>query len=191
MSATPGGIHQADGYVEFLRQIAGEEIAHRRKIAHRSRAAYLPFARYIGQGLYGSRFLHFEMTDLWVVGILNFFSRIGRVFYYPLHIRLPRTDPHLANQHVLHGSRIGFALHRQLKRATGFHRIEVCAPATIFAGFNFFGLTIKRNSQFLPRIGPPPNGNGLLALQHHMVAKQFGQSDFGQRLQGQQQEQGE
>ena len=112
MSATPGGIHQADGYVEFSRQIAGEEIAHRRKIAHRSRAAYLPFARYIGQGLYGSRFLHFEMTDLWVVGILNFFSRIGRVFYYPLHIRLPRTDPHLAHQHVLHDSGIGFALYR-------------------------------------------------------------------------------
>nr|GFD51867.1 hypothetical protein [Tanacetum cinerariifolium] len=40
--AAPGAINDADGHVVALVQVAGEEIAHRRKVVSRAGAAHLP-----------------------------------------------------------------------------------------------------------------------------------------------------
>ena len=90
------------------------------------------------------------------------------------HVGLTGAEPNLADEHVLNfnlasvlagdgkGARLG----------RGFERIELERPLAVSARSCGLRLTCKEDGHRFARIGPAPDGDGLLALQDHVVREQ-------------------
>ena len=105
-------------------------------------------------------------------------SRIDPHKRHP-HVRLSACKPHLAHKHVLHLHAVGG---KRARRLGGRHRLEVHAPAAIAVGNGRDGLMRERHRHLLARVSPAPDGDGLLALKHHVIRERHTQPDC--RMQG-------
>ena len=128
------------------------------------------------------------ITDLRVIRSRNFFFRVHRRTKSPLHVRLARANPHLADQHVVEGDLVVAGHHQAGGLAVGLKRVELHHPLAIVARLGGLGLAGEGDRDFFARVSPTPDGHGQVALQDHAATKNRRQSDIGRGCKGNRQE---
>ena len=95
------------------------------------------------------------------------------------HIRLPRAEPNLADEHVLQFNAVGTCYCQRIG-ATSFGRWQFHLPLTLCIGAGTGDLAEKFDADLFPRLSPTPDGQRPIALQYHVIAKYLGQSYVGE-----------
>ena len=127
----------------------------------------------------GRLFRHLDMTDLRMITRGNLLRRIRTGRHGPLHVGLPRTEPHLTDQHVADHDSIGGG-HQQHVRTAGFHFRQGGLPAAVGVSTRYDDFAITQlEAHGFTRIRPSPDGNGDSTLQHHVITKESGQFQVG------------
>ena len=188
--AAPGAVHDAHGHAEFLKNIAGEEIAHGSKCADGLRRGRLPAIGLDGfHGRGGAGLLDPHVADQREIrggdfsgGVLHAAAGLpgaGPGLDGELHVGLTRTEPNFADDDVAHGERI-FSGDGQV-HPDGARRqcVEIDDPTAIGPGGRAAGLFAQRDRDFFAGIGATPDGHGLVALQHGMIREERRERDVG------------
>ena len=92
-----------------------------------------------------------------------------------LHVRLAGAEPDFSHQKVGECSRVAGFDAEGLWRKGSLLFPELHQPLTVGSSTSSFALAGKSHSDLGPRCGPPPDWNGRLLLQHHVIAKDGGQ----------------
>ncbi len=175
LRTAPGGVDQPHRHVHGLAQFAGEVIAGRGKRAHRLRRGRLPRGRAAELRLRGRAGLrrYLEHADRWLLRIGDLAARIQRALHRQFHVRLARTQPHVAEQHV------GGALHAAVRgaglqgiRPACRQRRQLGLPAALAVGARLHALLRQLHGHRLARRGLPPDADRRIALQHRVVLEQ-------------------
>ena len=179
---------QADGNIEILEQLAAEEVAGRRETADRLRAALDPAAVEVvlrrGTAAGGNA----DQADLGIIGRGDFFLGPADAADRHLHVRLARTDPNLADEHVFQRDRV-LAGDGERMGTADRHGIEFDNPlARLGVGRGGLALIADFHRDLLALIGPTPDGHGNVALQDGVVGEHGRQPHVGHQRPGENQQ---
>ncbi len=174
LRTAPRRIDQPHRHVDLLLQLACEVITGSRKVFDRLRRGALPrcsaaeTALRCRAGLCG----HLEHADAGVVGIGDLAARIQRAMHLQFHVRLPRAQPDIADQHIID------LLHRtvgsaglQAVRAAGGVRGQARFPVTLPVCASLHLRTLQLHGHTCARRRIAPQADRRIALQHRMVLK--------------------
>ena len=107
---------------------------------------------------------------------------VGAAAQRHLHVRLARAEPYLADENVLHHDG-GFASlaagDGHLERAAGFEPGQARRPLAAGVSGREPGLAVELDGDLLGGIGYTPDGHRHAALQHHVIAEEWGGLDLG------------
>ena len=177
--APPTRRDEADRHIQLAMQVTPEEIEHRRERAHRLWRALDPLAVDMMGRRAGGSVRDLEQANLGVVGRGDHFRSVAcPLGYRPLHVRLPRPEPHLADQNVLEGDGVPTG-NRYFDRLSGGNRFQSDAPVPLFIGLGRGSVVADRHGNFFFRLGPTPNHRRSLPLQDHVVADDLRQAHVG------------
>ena len=169
--------------LEGLVQLPAEEVADGRELADGLRGADLPLAVEVVLGRLGADVGHGDQADLREVGGQPLQVGVVGVVDVPLHVRLARADPDLADEHVVDLDLV-LALDRQRVRPPGGHRVELHRPFLVVAGLGGLGLAVDGDGDLLARVGPAPDLVLLVSLEHHVRREQSRDLDVGRGRRG-------
>ena len=106
--------------------------------------------------------------------------RIVRLPHRPLHVRLTRADPHVADQHVGDGDDVG-AADRHLGGCAWGQRLQPHFPAAKGIGHRLRGLAAKGHAHRFARFGLAEDARRHVTLDQHVIADDARQLDLGER----------
>ena len=179
--AADGSVDQADGDADFLMDLATKEIEDGGEATDVVGRASAPCTFAFGGrgGGVGRGFL--VMTDQRVVrsGLLG--VEVIRGLDGHRHVRLARAEPDFAHEYVFYFELMSFlAGHDECPRfGGGLEGIELEHPLAVGIRGGGLGLASEGDGHGLARIGPTPDGHGLLALENHVVGDRRGQAEAG------------
>lgn len=178
-AATPGVVDEADGDVEHLVEDATVEEAHGAEVADGGRGAGLPGAFEVVLGFLGADLRDGDEADVGEFGRGDFEVGVPGGTDGPLHVGLAGAEPDFADEHVgeiAGGGTLDGDFGRLGVRGDG---VEGDSPFAIGTGFRSLGLAGEGNFDFGARGIPAPDGIGVLLLEHHVVANDGGELQFG------------
>ena len=155
--------------------------AHGGPVASHFRRRKLPRAFKSELAFRGGGSVHFDVTQPWILRGFNLELGILGLQNAPFHVGLTRADPNFTHQDVLEG------LHRTSfdTKNPRMHGGRLCGQinppmsmdiSSILAGRR----TLKPNGDHFSRRGYPPNWNGLITLQHHVIVEDGRKLESGQ-----------
>ena len=116
-----------------------------------------------------------------IISLCNFFLRIGTLANMPFHVGLAGANPNFTHQDVFEG------LHRASfdTKNPRMHGGRLCGqinpPMSMDIGpILTSGRTLKTHGDHFSGRGGTPNRNGLITLQHHVIAKDGRKFESGQ-----------
>ena len=182
--AAPRAVDEADRHVARPLQLAREEVADRREVRDARRRGDHPGRRRVHRRHVVLRVergdaLHREQADARMVGGRDLLVGVLRLAHLPLHVRLARADPDLADEHVGEALRRGRAGDHELVRAARRFRRQRDAPAAVTAGGRRDALRAQADLDALVGRGPAPDADRHLLLQHHVVGEDRRQPRIG------------
>ena len=185
--ATFVGFDQPDRDVQCLAQGMGEKITYGREFTHRIRSADTPFTRSILQRLRRHRAGNLYASDARMVPCIDnrlvvaFDRAHPETFHRHLHVRLSRADPHLAGEDIADGQGFPIVKGDAERFVGGLGRVNLDQPTATPVGPGGNGLAAPRGCHFhVPaRLGPPPETDIRLLLEHHVVTDDVRQPDPG------------
>ena len=122
-----------------------------------------------------------EEANVGVVGRLDFFICVLGEPKRQAHVRLATAEPDIADEDVVQFNRLmtadGYGI-----RAASRRRLNSDDPAAICAGSAGCCVRADLHADIVSRIRPAPDGIGLAALKHHVVAEDG--ADERKRLNG-------
>ena len=175
------GVDQADWHLEALQEMTPKEVTSRGKLAHRRGSADLPFsyAFALRSGL--GRFPDGEHAQIGIIGRGDFLRGISYVVHAHAHVRLAGASPDLAHRDVLHGQRI-LAGDDKISGLAWCQAWEFDFPLAGIVGCRIRGGFISElHRDLLTWIGPAPDGDRHVALQHGVVGEHGGELYVGVR----------
>ncbi len=181
--AAPGGVDESDGHLKTLVQLAAEEVADRRERRGLLRRRDDPAAFHVFERLTGGLLRDGEEVYEGVVGRGRLFRAVLGVGERPLHVRLTRADPDLADEDVLEGERVA-PRHGQLEGAARLVRPHVDLPAAARVGDGRRCVPAERDGHALARLGPAPDARLAPLLHDHVVADDRRHAHVGARRAG-------
>ena len=96
-----------------------------------------------------------------------------------LHVRLARADPYLADEDVVQLDLVLAADGHVVGLAIGLHGRQHHLPIALGVGLGRGRRLVELDRDLFAGIGPAPDGQRPVALQHHVAAKHLGQLDVG------------
>ncbi len=172
LRTAPRGVDQTHRHIDALLQLTREVVTRGRKVFHRLRRGALPAcsATETALGCRAGLRRHLEHADGGMLGIGNLAARIQRAIHLQFHVRLPRTEPDIADQHIidlLHHT-VGSA-GLQAVRAAGGMRGQACLPVAlpVCARLHLRSVQLHGDTRAWRRIAPQVNRR--ITLQHRMV----------------------
>ena len=183
-AAAPGVVDESDGDVEHLVEDATVEEADGAEVADSCRGAGLPGAFEVVLGFLGADLRDGDEADVGEFGRGDFEVGVPGGTDGPLHVGLAGAEPDFADEHVgeiagggaLDGDFGGLGV-----RGDG---VESNGPFAIGTGFGSLGLAGEGDCHLGAWGIPAPDGVGVLLLEHHVVANDGGQLEFGLRGEG-------
>ena len=178
--ATPVRTDQSDGHFDFLMEVASKEITDRGEVRHGGGAADLPSA-----GLHvvlrrKAQFVrHLYVPDERMLGVCDLLLGIGGPRDGPLHVRLTRAKPDLADEDIGQLDFVGTLDHEISSLCIGFRGGQIDLPFAVLACFGGNLGIVEGDGDFLAGIGPTPDGNRFPLLENHVAAEDGGQLDCG------------
>src|SRR6185369_10283352 len=106
-------MNETDRRLEVLVEFASKEVADGGKVRGFFGRGDDPMSRHVAERRGRRLFLDREQTYFRIPGLGERGSRVVGIAKRPLHVRLPRANPNLADQHVLDRQRV-VALYRQI-----------------------------------------------------------------------------
>ena len=167
--------------------MAGEEVADGGPGPDGLGPALLPRAAgQVGErgGLHGLR--DREVADLRVARVADLALRVHRARDGPLHVGLPAADPDVAHQDVPEVDR-GFPADCERVGPARLEGADPSGPLAVLIRDRLGRLVGHADGDFLPGLGPSPDGDRDLALEDHMVSEHL--RDAEARLGGEGEEQ--
>ena len=128
-----------------------------------------------------------EQPDLRKLRRRDLCVRVVRLPDRPLHVRLARADPHVADEDVGNGDRVG-AGDGHLGGGPGRERLQPQFPSAQRIGHRLSGPAAIGDRDGLARQGLAEDAHGHVALEQHVIADDAGQLDVGKRMAGQRKE---
>jgi len=191
--AAPVAADQPDRPLQMGPQFLAKEIRHRGEITRIVRIAYHPFSRLIAVGfmirrlapplewrgniahrLDRSRAGDAKQTQLRILCFRGFVLAIVVVGQRGLHVRLPGSQPHVADQDVLEGQRIlSLNCHRRGRGAIGKRR-KIDPPGSIRTGRRGSLMVSNGDGYLLSWFGRAPHGDLAFLLEYHVIAEDGG-----------------
>jgi hypothetical protein len=115
-----------------------------------------------------------ERANLRVVRVLDFLVRIIREPNGPVHVRLARAKPDIAEQHILERGLLLGSSDAQGVRPTGGERADLRDPLAVLARDRDLArkLAVNGDGDRVSRRTPAPDGGLNVALQHHVVGEE-------------------
>ena len=174
--AAPRALDQPDGHAQIVVEPLAEEVSDggegRRdvRLADRPREGDRRF-RFAGDAMRDA-----QEADLRVVGDARLVRAVARAGERPFHVRLPRTEPHLADQHIAQDDAV-FALDGDFVGTSGVHRIETYHPFAVVIGTGTSPLIADADDHRLADGRRSPDGDVAPLLQYHVVAEQRHHAD--------------
>ena len=154
------------------------------KIGDRLRPAWGPrFSPEIVEGEFRDPVHGMEQANPRMPGGRNFSLRLGRPLHGPLHVRLARRHPHVADQDVLEDDLVG-SPDGQIERSAGGARRKIEAKLAQGIRRGRFRLTAEARRDNLAGVRLAPHMHGLFALDHHVIGQQGGHLHRGMRRAG-------
>src|SRR5262245_16141085 len=102
-----------------------------------------------------------------------------RLIDRPLHVGLAGAEPDLADEDVLEDDLILARDGHRVRLAVGLHRLQRHLPAPVVIGLGADLLAIQRHRDLLARIGPAPDRQLPVPLEHHVTVDYRWQLDVG------------
>ena len=163
-------VDQADGNVELLLEVFAEEVAHAGEAGHGGGSTLGPGAVDVGLRLVGPFSGNGEEANLGIGRLGDHGFGVVAAIERHRHVRLPATDPDLADQDVVEDDCV-FALDGQFGRSTRGERFERDAPLAA-VGPSGDGLALEPDGHFLAFVGRTPNRHVHCLLEDRVVAEQ-------------------
>src|SRR5690554_497035 len=116
---------------------------------------------------------YLKVAEPGIVGACHFFG-IARGYpaHGQFHVRLPRTQPHLAYPNLLNLFVVRPTADTQSIRPAGAAGGQFHLPTTVGFGMSGIGMSPPVHFYFSPCFGITPNGYLRTALQHHTLRKE-------------------
>ena len=181
------GDDESDRNIERFGQPAPEQIGYGTEQGHLVGCGTRPLAFAFVLGRLGARTAHGEEPQTLVLHGGGDFCR-GAIHglrrepaHGHLHVRLARTEPHLADQYVIEADAVLFAHFDPLRLERGFRRDDRNAPRTVVRSYDCAVVLFPRTTDDDPMSGcsGTVQGNGGLLLEHHVTAKRRMECHFG------------
>jgi len=157
-------------------ELPPEEVPYGREGSYRVAARDDPLAIEVLGGGAGGHLRHLDLADPGVaIGLGGYRVIASGRGHRPLHVRLARAQPDLADQHVLEDDAVR-PRNRQGQGPTRGLRGEVHAPLAIGVrrrGGRLDALESDRDP--LAGIGPAPHGQPHIALKYHVIPEDAGE----------------
>ena len=111
-----------------------------------------------------------------MVALLDFFLSVGRRAHGDVHVRLARTEPNIADQHIRQHELLFEPLNDEGQWATGWERADLRPPFAVCVGHGRGGCAVSLgilngDRNLIPRSAPPPDRIGNVTLQDHVTGK--------------------
>ena len=171
---------ESDGRLQLLVEMPPEEIEHGREVRHRLRRAGRPPRVHVPLRHAAQDVRHEEQANLRVLGLSDLPKAVGRGPHAPLHVRLARADPDLADQDVVQRKRVG-SLDRHLVGAAGLHLGKLDLPLAALVGCRLLVVSRERHGDLLTRFRPAPDLHRHVLLEDHVASDHARQRHVGRR----------
>ena len=168
--AAPRGVNEPNRNLFALRDLPPKKVRNGGKVTSRIRRAFHPPVRSFGQGNRGGcLFLEKQPNPRMVSCRYLLFpvlerrrSRTRKTGKRKLHVRLPRGQPHIANQNILALDRRGahVAAYRERVGSAGWFRLEPCFPIADGICFRCHGLAMEPDRHHFSRLPSPTHEPG-------------------------------
>ncbi len=175
--STPSVINQPNRYSKCLFQALPKVVTHCRKMRGYRGACVLPLALEIILRNLGANLWNRNHPDHRLIRERDFQITTIAITQSPFHVGLPRAEPNLSDHDVLKTQAV-VGLHFQHVRTTGRHGAELDFPTTLGTGVSRVALAIDFDDDSLTGIRLAPYRIELVALQHHVVAKNIWHLDL-------------
>ena len=162
-------------------QVTGKVVRHGGKIAGRRGRTRDPVSRDVLDAARRCDVGHPELPDLRKISRGDLAVGIVGIAHGHRHVRLARTQPDFAHQHVLDHDGVGAHGHEFGRDGRPLLRSERHPPASVGSRDRRRRLPAKLDLYFFGGRGPAPHHQRLVPLQHGAIAKQRSQGDIGPR----------
>src|SRR5262249_20972141 len=175
----PRAVDQPDRHAQLLLNARTEVVQRGREPADRVRLARLPRRLDVLRWLVGLDLWDVEQPNLRGIGSGDGLFRTVRGGERPLHVRLARANPDLANEDVFQLDLVLATDRQPVRLAIGLHGRQRHLPAPLGVGLCTGLVLAELHGHVLARIGPAPDRQRLVALQDHVTADHARQLDIG------------
>ena len=189
-AAAPGVVDESDGDVEHLMEDAAVEEADGAEVADSCWGAGLPGAFEVGLGFLGADLRDGDEADVGEFCGGDFEVGVPGGADGPLHVGLAGAEPDFADEDVGEVAG-GGALDGDFGGlGAGGDGVKGDGPFAIGTGFGSLGLAGEGDCHIGAWGIPAPDGVGVLLLEHHVVANDGGELEFGLRGEGEAKDEG-
>ena len=174
-------MHDADGAIEFRADLATEKIGHG-GVTIGSACGEICAVRFAPDaGELSRRMLYIalngELPDPRVIGFVENPFAIGMPSgEVGVHVRLAGSEPDLADNHISEGDGLACS-DDEFSGLSGLKGIELDHPSARCVGGGALRHPRESHGHRFTGVGPTPHGNGLIALQDHVVREKRGKAD--------------
>ena len=151
-------------------QLTSEKVTNGGETADRFGRTRLPLALEVLLRLLSAHLWDADQANLRILGRTDFQVGVLGRGHGHCHVRLPRTDPDFADQHISELDAV-LAFDRQLVWAAGGQWLQLDHPFAVFVGHGSLDLLADCDRDFLAIAGPAPDSILLALLQYHMLGE--------------------